>query len=199
MKCNTKCARCNNILSIYLDIQAAFDTIEPTHIRDALQRKGIKQEITDWYYNYITHRNIEININGIEVKRTIKTGFPQGGVCSAKFWIIAFDTAIDIINEHGIQGHGFADDSCAMIAGTNLHHMMNKMQKMIYRLTDWGKSVGLKFNPTKTEVIIFTKSNLKPNKLPNQLLMDDKRVPFSTQTKYLGVTLDSKLLWTNNG
>ena len=120
-------------------MQAAFDTIEPTHIRDALQRKGIKQEITDWYYNYITHRNIEININGIEVKRTIATGFPQGGVCSAKFWIIAFDTAIEIINEHGIQGHGFADDSCAMIAGTNLHHVMSRMQKNDLQTNRLGK------------------------------------------------------------
>ena len=114
----------------------------------------------------------------------------------AKFWIIAFDTATEIINEHGIQGHGFANDSCAMIAGSNLHHMMSRMQKVINRLTDWGNQVGLKFNPSKTEVIIFSKSNLKANKLPNKLIMDDKRVPFSTHTKYLGVTLDSKLLWT---
>ena len=113
-----------------------------------------------------------------------------------QFWIIAFDAAIEIINEHGMQGHGFADDSCVMIAGTNLHHMMSRMQKMINRRDDWGKEVGLKFNPSKTEVIIFTKSNLKTNKLPNKLIMDDKRVPFSTHTKYLGVTLDSKLLWT---
>ena len=30
-----------HVLSVFLDIQAAFNTIEPTHIRDALQRKGI--------------------------------------------------------------------------------------------------------------------------------------------------------------
>ena len=93
----------------------------------------------EWYNNYITHGNIKITINETTIDRTIYTGFPQGGVCSAKFWIIAFDAAIEIINEHGIQGHGFADDSRAMIAGTNLHHMMSRMQKMIYRLTDWGK------------------------------------------------------------
>ena len=48
----------------------------------------------------------------------------------------------------------------------------------------------------RDRVIIFSKSNLKANKLPNKLIIDDKRVPFSTHTKYLRVTLDNKLLWT---
>ena len=94
-----------HVLAVFLDIQAAFDTIDPIHIRDTLERKGINKEITDWYYSYITHRNIEVDINKCTVKKTITTGFPQGGVCSAKFWIIAFDEAIQIINEYGAQGH----------------------------------------------------------------------------------------------
>ena len=68
-----------HVLSVFLDIAAAFDTIDPLHIRDTMQRKGIKDAITDWYYKYITHRNVEININDVTVKKTIKTGFHKGG------------------------------------------------------------------------------------------------------------------------
>ena len=82
-----------------------------------------------------------------------------------------------------------------MIAGTNLQHMMSRMQKVINNLVDWGDSVGLTFNPSKTEVVIFTKSNIRESKMPNKLLINNSRVNFSTSAKYLGLTLDHKLLW----
>ena len=37
-------------------------------------------------------------VGDYEGEVTIGIGFPQGGVCSAKFWIIAFNRAIEIIN-----------------------------------------------------------------------------------------------------
>ena len=64
--------------------------------------------------------------------------------------------------------------------------MMSRLQKVVNNLTDWGASVGLKFNPEKTVVMLFSKSNIKEAKMPNQLLMGNKRIPFSTSTRYLG-------------
>ena len=58
-------------------------------------------------------------------------GFPQGGVCSAKFWIIAINKAIEIINSYGAFGNGFADDCVTMISGKNLKAMMNNLQKVV--------------------------------------------------------------------
>ena len=95
--------------------------------------------------------------------------------------------AIEIINELNM-----------MIAGTNLHHMMSRTQKVITKLVHWGQTVGLTFNPEKTVVIIFTKSNLKQYQYPNRLQINEQRICFSHITKYLGVTLDSKLTWTTH-
>ena len=90
-------------------------------------------------------RNINVEIQGIKVSLTTKLGFPQGGVCSAKFWIIAFNEAINIINTHGAVGHGFADDCTTMIGGTNLHTMMSRLQKVCTELQEWGNMAGLTF------------------------------------------------------
>ena len=86
-----------HVLATFLDIQAAFDTIDPGHIRNALLEKNINNDMVNWYYEYITHRNIITTINDTTVKQTKGMGFPQGGVCSAKFWTIAFNEAINII------------------------------------------------------------------------------------------------------
>ena len=127
----------------------------------------------------------------------VGTGFPQGGVCSAKFWIIAYNQALKILNSHGVTGYGFADDSCTLIGGTNLDQMMSRTQKVVNELLQWGLTCGLKFNPEKTVCILFTKSN-QIKTYPNKLQVNGKRVEFSTQTKYLGVHLDHKLLWTTH-
>ena len=42
---------------------------------------------------------LQFNESCITQTITTTTGFPQGGVCSAKFWIIAFDEVIEIINQ----------------------------------------------------------------------------------------------------
>ena len=55
-----------------------------------------------------------LEANDSKVTTCVDTGFPQGEVCSAKFWIIGFDPAMDIINSNGIFGQGFADDSAAL-------------------------------------------------------------------------------------
>ena len=67
--------------------------------------------MVQWYYMCITHRNLFIEINGVKLIITTGIGFPQGGVCSAKFWVIAYDDAVDILNEHRVFGQVFADEA----------------------------------------------------------------------------------------
>ena len=152
--------------------------------------------ITNWYFNYLTHRNVKTKYNNEEATGTIATGFPQGGVCSAKFWIIVFDKAIDIINQYGVKGTGFADDCILLLHRSNPQHAVDIIQRVINELVIWGEKAGLKFNPQKTVAIIFTRSNKL--ELPNKIKMYNTEVDFSYETKYLGVLLDSKLLWTKH-
>ena len=112
-------------------------------------------------------------------------------MCSAKFWVIAYDDAVDILNEHRVFGQVFADDSIAMKGGKNLHQMMSRIQKVVAELEKWGEERGLKFNASKTVVIVFTKSRLKTQDYPNKLLVGNKPVEFSNSVKYLGVTFDA--------
>ena len=85
-------------VGLFLDIQAAFDTISPDYIKNSLLEKDLDTDAVEWYYDYLTHRNLHTDITGYKGIVTVDTGFPQGGVCSAKFWIIAFNKAIEIIN-----------------------------------------------------------------------------------------------------
>ena len=83
-------------IAVFLDIAAAFDTICPGLIKRKLLEHGGDPMMVNWYFKFITHRNLHVEINGNLVTKTVCIGFPQGGVCSAKFWIIAFLSLIHI-------------------------------------------------------------------------------------------------------
>ena len=162
-----------HVLSEFLDIQAAFDTISPGKIRSSLQEHGINPLIVKGYYNYITERHLFLKINKTKLSTMVGTGFPQGGVCSAKFWIIAYNQALKILNSHGVTGYGFADDSCTLVGGTKLNQMMSKTQKVVNDLISWEQTCGLKFNPEKTVCITFTQAK-SISEYPNKLIVNGK-------------------------
>ena len=129
-------------------------------------------------------------MHGEIVNFSTGVGFPQGGVCSAKFWLIAFDYAIKIINRHNIEGNGYADDCSALYGGPSLDHAISRLQKMLDELTAWGHSGGLRFNPEKSVAIVFSRRRKTP---PTKLRIDGKEIDYQQDVRYLGITLDSKL------
>ena len=187
--------RKQHCVGVFLDISSAFDSINPNHVRRALLDHGGEPEMVQWYYNYITHRDIEIDMHGEQASFSTGIGFPQGGVCSAKFWLIAFDFAIKIINMHNIEGNGYADDCSALYGGPRLDHAISRLQRMLDSLTAWGRRCGLKFNPEKSVAVLFTRRQKTP---PRPLLIDGKPIQWKEQVKYLGLTLDKKLHWNKH-
>ena len=179
-------------LGLFLDISSAFDSISIDHIKRQLLEHNGDPDLVEWYYQYLSRRYLDVNLHGDSVKLTTGTGFPQGGVCSARFWLIAFDPAIQIINTRGIVGNGYADDCSALIGGTHTDNMIESMQAMLDELVTWGRSCGLRFNPQKTVAIMFTKST---RQFRREVRMDNASIPYSNSVVYLGVTLDKTLSW----
>ena len=123
-----------DVIGVFLDIQAAFDTIQPLAIKQALHNHNLDDKLVDWYYNFLTHRHLITEHNGVTYEGNIGIGFPQGGVCSAKFWIIAFNEAINIINQFGALGIGFADDCCILLHRKHINHAMSLIQRIVDQL-----------------------------------------------------------------
>ena len=151
--------------------------------------------MVDWYYSYLKRRHLEIELHGDTATFTSGTGFPQGGVCSAKFWLIAFNEAIKIINSNNITGTGYADDCCALIGGRQTHNMIEQMQTMLERLANWGHTCGLSFNPQKTVAVMFSRSK---KQFTRGVRMEGQVIPISKTVVYLGVTLDYRLYWSEH-
>ena len=153
---------------------------------------GGEENLVGWYYDYLTHRDLKFELHGEEMIKSTSIGFPQGGVCSAKFWLIAFDMASKIINTLSIEGNGYADDCSAVFGGPRVDHLVIRMQKMLDSLIPWGKKCGLRFNPSKTVAILFTR---KRKTHTHFLKIEGEKIEYSNNVRYLGVELDKKLHW----
>ena len=179
-------------LAVFLDISSAFDSISIDYIKKAMLKHDGDPDLVNWYHDYLGHRDLYAELHHDSIERSNEVGFPQGGVCSARFWLIAFDRAIQIINNLFVEGNGYADDCCILIGGRNERHMVAQLQRVINKLTEWGRTCGLHFNPAKTEVVLFTRTF---HSFTRHIYVDNNRIPYSTQAKYLGVILDSRLTW----
>ena len=179
-------------MSIVLVFFWTFDSISIDHIKQSLLHYNGDPEFVEWYYSYLGRRYIDIELHGESASFTTGTGFPQGGVCLASFWLIAFDEAIRIINTRGITGNGYADDCSAIIGGTHSDNMIESMQAMLDQLVAWGASCGLQFNAQKTVAVMFSRSK---KIFQRRVRMDGELIPYSDTVLYLGVTLDKEIKW----
>ena len=104
-------------------------------------------------------------------------GFPQGGVCSANFWSLAFDKAVRLINTEDTLGVAFADDCAVLSGGTDPALLISRVQRTVDRLVKWGYECGLTLNPAKTQVVFFTRTRTIP---PRAITVAGHPVPYST-------------------
>ena len=180
-------------LGLFLDITSAYDSMNIEHIRSSLYLHGGEEELVEWYFNYLSHRVLHIPLHGDRLSYVCSQGFPQGGVASAKFWILAFNPAIEIINRQFTLGNGYADDLSVVFGGTDPDELVPRMQRVLDELVLWGESCNLNFNPEKTVMVGFTRCTAKSFSVPLKIKGEDLK--FVDSVKYLGLRLDKKMTW----
>ena len=193
-------------ITIFIDIEAAFDRCTFETLERAAQSKEVPQWIIDWYKAMLNNRNLKADILGSnQVFRPVQ-GIPQGGIASPIFWNMVIDPLIkrlsDKVDIHNlrimrVQAHtsGFADDLAITVAGKikNKNIVLDNANKAMKIVENWCQEVNLAVNPAKTFAIRFTKGNVRW-KLDNVKIFG-QNIEWVDSMKYLGVTLDKNLNW----
>lgn len=98
--------------------------------------------------------------------------------------------------QHPVKAIMYADDLVIFISSKNISEIKQILQNTLNNLTEWCKRSGFKFSNEKTKALIFTrkrKSFQKPD-----LFLCGSKIKYVNAYKFLGVTFDSKLKWTNH-
>ena len=179
------------VLGTFLDIEGAFDNVSFSAIAEALMKTSIDKSTTQWIINMITNRYVTIKFKTTYRRIKIRRGCPQGGVLSPFLWNLVINDLLTY-SSGNIPCHlqAFADDLISLAEGDDTSVIWHRTQKTIDHISSWCVSKGLKLSALKTKVVMFTwnrKWSIRP------ITVDGNIIELSPSAKLLGVTLDSKL------
>lgn len=193
-------------MATFLDIEGAFDNVAFAAIERALNNKLKDSKTAKWITFMISNRKITTSLLGQSISFMVTRGCPQGGILSPFLWNIVMDDLLSF-DKRSIPGdlQGFADD-ISLLAITTLPSNGNPAadilplrevtQKSLIAISKWCKSVGLKLSAMKSHIVIFThRTNIT---LPKPIKVMGHEIEIKKSTKFLGVTLDSKLNWSEH-
>lgn len=183
-------------LATFLDIEGAFNNVTTDAIIGALCKHKLNAKVIKWIYELLKNRSVIAEWGGRTSERVANRGTPQGGVLSPLMWLLVVDELLIMLPRTGVRVVAYADDLVILASGIDLNTLSSITTNALNIVQNWAISKGLAVNPNKTELVLFTRRYKIPQfNLPR---LNGIELQLGTKAKYLGLTLDSKLLWREN-
>lgn len=160
-------------LCVFLDIEGAFDNTKSESILRAAADKGVSSGLVSWIGSTLTDRPLTATLNGKSISRVTSKGCPQG-VLAPLEWLMVIDGLLTTLRSQGFECHGYADDIVITVRGKFRQTLCEVMHKALDAVERWCVQHELAVNPTKSNLLLFTrernKSLPKLNGLPSLLV-----------------------------
>jgi hypothetical protein len=179
-----------------LDVEKAFDNVWHQGLVYKMHQFNLPTFLVKIVQNYLSERTFRVSINGnTSVAQGISAGVPQGSILGPLLFNL-FTSDIPPLPENGALSL-FADDTAVVHNGRVIRALTAKLQQSLNVLSDYFTSWKICINAAKTQTILFPHSK-SPKLVPAEdckIRLNGTAVEWSNEVTYLGVTLDSKLIY----
>jgi len=176
---------------IFCDISKAFDRVWHKGLLHKLKMYGIDGNLLLWFENYLSDRLQRVTTEGYHSQfKGINAGVPQGSVLGPLLFLLYIN---DITDNVSTNIKLFADDtSLYVIIDENPAHAAQVLTNDLSNIGEWAGIWDIKFNPTKTKSVIFSR---KHNKHHPPITFQNSQITDSTAHTHLGLTLKDDASW----
>lgn len=192
-------------VGIFLDLAKAFDTVSIPLLVDKLERIGIRGNALGIFSDFLQDRTQTVKICGhVSSDARVVYGVPQGSILGPSLFLVYIN---DLCQQTLTKGKIFtyADDTALVFHGETWDEVKQNAEIGLYRVSQWLRANLLTLNVTKSTLVQFSFSKVKPQQIDvkyHECNSPSGNVPCSCvimgksrTVKYLGVILDDKLNW----
>jgi len=187
-------------LGIFVDLSKAFDVLNHDILISKCFRYGIRGVALDWLRSYLSDRiqKVAVRERGLSSESTylpVTHGVPQGSVLGPLLFVIFINDLLNITNETPHMLLNYADDTNLLLRENDFPSVVSEAETYYSRLLDWFISNKLAVNNSKTNCTLFIAKNMV-DQYPTEINLNSSVIKVSTQSKFLGVTIDCRLSWS---
>ena len=186
-------------LGLFFDVKGAFDNINFSSILHALEKVGVNPLLIRWIYSLVSLRSVIFSLKGVSLIKYILKGTPQGGILSPLLWNLVINGLLSSMRQFIKENElalGFADDLLSLLSGDDPNELIRRQQLLASHVNQWCADNGLSLSSEKTTMVLFTWKH--KFSISEKLTLEGKEIKLSNNCKYLGVTLNDRLSWTNH-
>ena len=145
----------NHILSVFLDLRKAFDTVNHLRLLRKLEEIGIRGVSLDFFRNYLENCQQFVRLNGTNSSpKPISICVPQGSILGPNLFLIYIKDLPDISSNLNFTLS--ADDTTVTLSGESLSLLTSELNNELNLLNDWAIQNRLTINTDKTEFMLFS-------------------------------------------
>ena len=192
-KISNSLAKKQNIISVFMDLSKAFDTLDHSILTYKLEHYGIRGTALKWFKSYISGRQQFTCINSVcSGTRYIYHGVPQGSILGPLLFLVYIN---DIVNSSTVLNFIlFADDTTVICSNSNIQILYDILNRELPNISSWFKSNRLSLNLQKTHYINFKGSRITAD-YNGTLEIDGIMIKEKKNVTFLGVVINEFLSW----
>lgn len=177
-----------------LDIEKAFDNVWHDGLTHKLHQYNFPIYLVKIVANYLSDRTSQVSIgSSLSLPYAVNAGVPQGSILGPILYNL-YTSDIPALPNNGTLSL-FADDSAISYEGRVIRTLVSKLQKGIDDYTSYLTTWKICVNGAKTQTIVFPHSKSERLKPATNIKVQGAEIEWSPEVGYLGLILDSKLLF----
>ena len=184
----------NMACGIFLDFSKAFDTIDHHILINKLDYYGVRGVAKSWFVSYLTNRKQVVSVNGVTSgEQVVSCGVPQGSVLGPLLFLIYIN---DFHNSSDLfEFHLFADDANLFCGNKDFHNFSANLNIELQKVNNWLCANKVSLNIEKSKYVWFHSPQKRVSLDKVKLMINERILTNDKHIKYLGVFLDSHLIW----
>jgi len=181
----------DKIDAIIIDFSKAFDLFPHGRLLTKIVNSDVYSRVVVWIREFLLGRTQRVRVGGqLSEEVRVKSGVPQESVLGPLLFL-AYVNDIWRNMESTIRLYA---DECVIYKKIINNSDMEKFQKVLDSLGEWGVENEMTINPSKRRAIRFTRDRVKD---PLNYSLLGTLMPEASSCKYLGIILCSDLIWSD--